>query len=563
MASVYRRNEVWYVRYKDGHGKWRSQASTATSKTEARRLAGELERRAERQRLGLEPFPVEDGGGTVAELLAWWLETYVTSPKENRRLSGVVRRHFDGSELASLRLVETTSQNIEVFLQERSSVVKPNTLNHLRGYLCTAFSRARQAGRWSGANPVMEVRRRKVPRRLPTFLRVEEVPRVLAVLSPQHRPLFATALYTGMRKGELAGLRKTDVDFGLGLINVCRSYDHDTTKSGRAEAIPMADELRSYLEKAIAASPSEYVFPGVEGALMSENNPLEKILRRALRRAGIVTGYVHVCRKKGCGHSELAPDNDVRRCPVHDHKLWPKAQVRAIRFHDLRHSTASLLLMAGASPAAVQRILRHSDPRITMDVYGHLVPGFLRDEVNRLSFGAPPTESQAVASASTQLVTTLLQDPPESGSGGEEEPVDPPEISEVLMARPAGLEPATSGLESNFGGLALDSNELQVTETVRVGTSDRVQRVARKAAIRRQLVTSLLQDAAGNEGTRVANSSGESTDQGSKVSARLMTVKEVAKALRVCTATVYGMIEKGELEHFRVSNAIRVVVRLP
>ncbi|HEY5961199.1 MAG TPA: helix-turn-helix domain-containing protein [Polyangiaceae bacterium] len=41
-----------------------------------------------------------------------------------------------------------------------------------------------------------------------------------------------------------------------------------------------------------------------------------------------------------------------------------------------------------------------------------------------------------------------------------------------------------------------------------------------------------------------------------------MTVKEVAKALRVCTATVYGMIEKGELEHFRVNNAIRVLVRL-
>jgi excisionase family DNA binding protein len=140
---------------------------------------------------------------------------------------------------------------------------------------------------------------------------------------------------------------------------------------------------------------------------------------------------------------------------------------------------------------------------------------------------------------------------------------DPPEISEVLVARPAGLEPATSGLENIFGGLAQDSNELQATETVRVGTSDRVQRVARKAAIRRQLVTSLLQDAAGNGTVHDANSSGKSTDHGSNVSVRLMTVKEVAKVLRVCTATVYGMIEKGELEHFRVSNAIRVVVRLP
>ena len=52
-------------------------------------------------------------------------------------------------------------------------------------------------------------------------------------------------------------------------------------------------------------------------------------------------------------------------------KLWPKALVRPIRFHDLRHTTASLLLMAGASTAAVQRILRHIDPRLTTEVYCH------------------------------------------------------------------------------------------------------------------------------------------------------------------------------------------------
>jgi hypothetical protein len=75
-------------------------------------------------------------------------------------------------------------------------------------------------------------------------------------------------------------------------------------------------------------------------------------------------------------------------------KLWPKAIVRPIRFHDLRHTTASLLLMSGASPAAVQRIMRHSDPRITMAVYGHLEPHYLRAEVDRLNFdldGSAPT----------------------------------------------------------------------------------------------------------------------------------------------------------------------------
>src|SRR6516162_4083939 len=97
----------------------------------------------------------------------------------------------------------------------------------------------------------------------------------------------------------------------------------------------------------------------------------------------------HVCRRKGCRHLEKAPDAELRRCPKDGRKLWPKPIVRPIRFHDLRHTTASLLMMAGANPAAVQRIMRHSNPRITTEVYGHLAPEYLRAEVDRLSFGDP------------------------------------------------------------------------------------------------------------------------------------------------------------------------------
>ncbi len=68
--------------------------------------------------------------------------------------------------------------------------------------------------------------------------------------------------------------------------------------------------------------------------------------------------YEHVRRKKGCPYREVTADANLRRCPEHKMKLWPKARVRAIRFHDLRHTTASLLMMAGAITAAVQRILR-------------------------------------------------------------------------------------------------------------------------------------------------------------------------------------------------------------
>jgi site-specific recombinase XerD len=66
-------------------------------------------------------------------------------------------------------------------------------------------------------------------------------------------------------------------------------------------------------------------------------------------------------------------------------KLFPVGEVRKIRFHHLRHTTASLLLMSGADLAAVQRILRHQDPRLTTEVYGHLSTNYLNEEIERLS----------------------------------------------------------------------------------------------------------------------------------------------------------------------------------
>jgi integrase len=73
-------------------------------------------------------------------------------------------------------------------------------------------------------------------------------------------------------------------------------------------------------------------------------------------------------------------------------KLWPRAFPRTLRFHDLRHTTATLLLKAGVPLATVQRILRHSDPAITTEVYGHLDLDDMRKGLNQLASPsrAPP-----------------------------------------------------------------------------------------------------------------------------------------------------------------------------
>jgi integrase len=177
MASVYEKAGKWYLHYKDARGKWRDKASSARTKTEARRLAGELERQCERQRLGLEPLPAEDGGGTFDELMEWWLDTYSVGSPSHQRNKFSVQKNLVGSELGSLRLVHVTLATIEVFLQSRAARLSPQTLNHLRRFILTAFNHAKRAGRFVGLNPAAEVARRQVAKRLPDFLHAEEVPR--------------------------------------------------------------------------------------------------------------------------------------------------------------------------------------------------------------------------------------------------------------------------------------------------------------------------------------------------------------------------------------------------
>lgn len=187
---------------------------------------------------------------------------------------------------------------------------------------------------------------------------------------------------------------------------------------------PIAVELVPYLQAAIVTSPSELVFPRPDGRMLPRKVQLEQTLRRALRRAGIVTGHRHLCRRKGCGHAVLASDAKLRRCPKCNMKLWPVGQVRPLRFHHTRHTTASLLMMAGADLPAVQRIMRHTDPRITTEFYGHLSPGYLRNAIDRLVFNHRPaaTTSQLTAAAAGSI-------------SGPSAPSTPPFAASVLHAR--------------------------------------------------------------------------------------------------------------------------------
>ena len=162
------------------------------------------------------------------------------------------------------------------------------------------------------------------------------------------------------------------------------------------------------------------------------NTALQDVLRRALARAGLVNGYEHSCRRckaRRAPHVEHHADDATRYCPVCRMKLWPKPVHRRLRFHDLRGTTATLLARGGAPLVVAQRILRHSDPRLTANVYSRVDLGDLREGLNRIAI--PPMPMLAIASSASPLV------PPVSPRGlvGETKGLKPPSKTAELQAR--------------------------------------------------------------------------------------------------------------------------------
>ena len=436
MAGV-----VWYVRFRGPDGRLVRKRTQCRTRAQAEELARDLEQKATRQRNGLEVLPPKDGGGTVAELLEWWAEQIEGKPSAYGVGLGV-RKHLLPSDLAHLTLMQLRPADVEQLLAEKEKEgLGPQTRKHLRSYLSRAFSLAKVRGRWHGTNPIDLVGNVKVPKpSVEDWLRAHEVPKVLGALEPKDRPLFACAIYTGMRKGELCSLQKKDVDLDAGLITVRRSWGRDRVKGGRTLTIPIHDELGPFLKEAIDASPSALVFPGPDGKMRREDVKLSQKLRAAMGLAGITTGYRHVCRAWHCDHAEDAPDAGPRYCPMQHgkkpRKLWPKPVVRPLTWKDLRDTAASLYLGRGVPMAVVQKVLRHADPRITSERYAHLEQDYLGAEMRKLSL-IPPSKN-----------TGQTQGEPTS-EGAANGDLETSVIPFPSKERRTGFEPATPSLGSS------------------------------------------------------------------------------------------------------------------
>lgn len=233
-----------------------------------------------------------------------------------------------------------TAEDVQRYKSDRLSKdgLAPKTVNNHLGVLGSLFEDAVK-WRYAEHNPARQVKPCRADRVDEDFdfWTAEESDSFLAAIMevrPRWTPFFLTALRTGLRLGELAALRWTDVDFVARKVHVRRSFSHGAEtlpKSGKGRSIPMSPRLYSTLaEHKLAHGGGERVFLSDEG--------------------------------------EVLDSNRVK------HAFWAgikAADVRRIRIHDLRHSFASQLVIAGESLFKVQTLLGHSDSTMTQR-YAHL-----------------------------------------------------------------------------------------------------------------------------------------------------------------------------------------------
>lgn len=217
------------------------------------------------------------------------------------------------------------------------------------------------------ANPAAGVRRPRVERTEMRFLEPAAVRAFLEKAKPEWRTLFLCAVTTGMRRGELVALRWGDVDWQSGRIwvrrNANRHGDFQEPKSrGSVRAIAMPASLVSALRLHRMASlfkgEDDLIFSTAKGTLLDGHNVVEREFKPTLRRAGLAT----------------------------------------IRFHDLRHTFASLLIAQGAHPKLISEQLGHASVQITLDRYGHLMDqsyGDASDKLEATLFGSTTSALEA------------------------------------------------------------------------------------------------------------------------------------------------------------------------
>ncbi len=299
-------------------------------------------------------------GLTVAQFVRRWLGMIrpTLKPGTSERYAGLVEHLIP--HLGTMKLAKFQPIHVEHSLMELAKApgVSAWTRRKCGAMLSTSLKHAVRL-KLIPSNPAAEVKLAKPKAREMSVMTADQSQLFLEVAAP-HRlyALFALALGTGLRQGELLGLAWADVDFDVGTVAVRRTLAYrggefvlGTPKSAasrRTVQLPVPCVLALQVHRAAMIGEgqgSAPVFCTRAGTYIERNNLAKQIYTPMLMRA----------RKRAI---------ELKAEPITEN----------FRFHDLRHTHASLLISAGESLKAVSRRLGHGSVAITLTTYAHLMP---------------------------------------------------------------------------------------------------------------------------------------------------------------------------------------------
>jgi integrase len=351
-------------------------------------------------------FVVDRQVRTFADYKRYWLKTYAEPHCKYSTYKGyesVFDTHlavFDSKPLHEISRQEISELISRKLVEEKKS---RGTVRNILAPLREMFNHAVDEGVLK-VNPASRLGRfvkhtsSKANRLKIDPLTREEIPILLEASRKYGYDTYALnlcAVRTGMRMGELFGLQWGDLDFNSRFVQVQRSFvrsRQETPKSHQLRRIDMSKQLsealqelkrqrkilfftvRAEAEQLRVAGESEEKIPKLLGL---KHGCVPEFIRTILRLKGEMPEWVFI-NEAG---RQLEHNNFRRRV---FEPLLVKAGVRRIRFHDLRHTFASLLLQQGESPQYVKEQMGHHSIQVTVDIYGHLIPGANRKAVDRL-----------------------------------------------------------------------------------------------------------------------------------------------------------------------------------
>ena len=307
---------------------------------------------------------------TLAQWLRHWLEEYgqvYLRPSSQVNYEGFLKNQISGDCIGKMKLQKLTEHDLQLFynrmsksgrVQRKEAENKPKglaakSIRNMHFFISHALAQAVKE-KLIPENPARDC---ILPRKEKTEMKTLPLDQLEAFFAEAKRSgvfeLYYTELSTGLRRGELLGIRWEDVDFNAGSIYIQRQI---TRVGGEVKASPLKTK-NAYRQIIVAPE-------------------VIQMLREKKEREDGFSPYVFSSPTGG----PMCPDSMLHML----HRVLKRAGLEMIRFHDLRHTFSVLALQNGVDVKTLSGILGHYSAGFTLDTYGHITAAMKQDAANKV-----------------------------------------------------------------------------------------------------------------------------------------------------------------------------------